>query len=338
MSKILNSTLDQTRICIIGAGPIGIQMAVLLQSVGLKYSIFEKGQIGQTIFNWPENTRFHSSPDHIKLADQPFSNTAFERLTREEYLNHLRNVVSQNHIKINLFEEVIEIEKLNGLFYVESKTETGLYNKNIFTHVIFSFGSYHKQIIPRIPGISRSRIKSANFPLHYVFSRKVIIIGGRHSALEYAIRASRVGASEITIVCRQNPFLVTRLKVDVLDDLRKLMQAGKIILYESARVVKVNCNTCYFEDNEKKSIAKEFDFIISACGFAFDSSLFDKINLVHDKNGKPALNEHFETSLENCYVIGTAVAGAQISNYDLFIENTLYHANIVLKSIQRRHF
>ena len=48
---------------IVGAGPVGIELAILLRSAGLSVIHLEAGQIGQTMFDWPPETRWFSSPE-----------------------------------------------------------------------------------------------------------------------------------------------------------------------------------------------------------------------------------------------------------------------------------
>ncbi|MDQ7861115.1 NAD(P)-binding domain-containing protein [Peribacillus frigoritolerans] len=46
-------------ITIIGGGPAGIGMGVLLKQNGIEdFIILEKDQVGSTFFQWPEETRF----------------------------------------------------------------------------------------------------------------------------------------------------------------------------------------------------------------------------------------------------------------------------------------
>lgn len=53
---------------IIGAGPIGIELAVALRQAGIDYLHLEAGQIGQTIYDFPPQMRFFSSPRRIAIA------------------------------------------------------------------------------------------------------------------------------------------------------------------------------------------------------------------------------------------------------------------------------
>jgi thioredoxin reductase (NADPH) len=75
-------------IALIGAGPLGIEMAVALKRAGLPYMHFERGQIGSTIQWWAPGTRWFSSNDRISIAGVPLVTPAQEKATREEYRHH----------------------------------------------------------------------------------------------------------------------------------------------------------------------------------------------------------------------------------------------------------
>src|SRR5262245_62111638 len=75
-----------TPIAIIGAGPLGIELAVALKNARLAYTHFEAGQIGATMAWWAPNTRWFSSADRISIAGVPLVTPNQEKATREEYL------------------------------------------------------------------------------------------------------------------------------------------------------------------------------------------------------------------------------------------------------------
>ena len=61
--------MEQTQVVIIGAGPIGIEVAALLKRHGVRYYHFERGQIGDTMHRrWPPGARFFSSPERVAIV------------------------------------------------------------------------------------------------------------------------------------------------------------------------------------------------------------------------------------------------------------------------------
>ena len=58
-------------VAVMGAGPVGLELAVALRRQGVHYVQFDAQQIGYTITRWPPRTHFFSSPERIAIAGVP---------------------------------------------------------------------------------------------------------------------------------------------------------------------------------------------------------------------------------------------------------------------------
>src|SRR3954452_18747087 len=85
----------ETEVAIVGAGPLGIELAVALKRAGVDYLHFDARQIGYTISWFPPQTRFFSSTERIAIAGVPLQTPDQSKATREQYLTYLRTVVEQ---------------------------------------------------------------------------------------------------------------------------------------------------------------------------------------------------------------------------------------------------
>src|SRR6478672_5371198 len=94
------------QVAIVGAGPLGIELAVALKRAGVSALQFDARQVGHTISWFPPQTRFFSSNDRIAIAGVPLQTPDQMKATREEYLAYLRAVVQQFDLKINTYEPV----------------------------------------------------------------------------------------------------------------------------------------------------------------------------------------------------------------------------------------
>src|SRR5438128_4183618 len=110
----------QTDVAIIGAGPIGIELAVALKRAGVDYLHFDAKQIGYTIWWFAPQTRFFSSNERIAIAGVPLVTADQSKATREEYLAYLRSVVTQFDLKINTYEPIVVIEREDERFVLTS--------------------------------------------------------------------------------------------------------------------------------------------------------------------------------------------------------------------------
>src|SRR4051812_2268783 len=70
-SITLRSMQESHRVAIIGAGPIGLELAVALKQAGVDYIQFDASQIGSTIAWYPPQMLFHSRADRLAIAGVP---------------------------------------------------------------------------------------------------------------------------------------------------------------------------------------------------------------------------------------------------------------------------
>src|SRR2546425_6606376 len=100
---------DSTDVAVIGAGPIGLELAVALKKNGVDYLHFDAKQIGYTISWFAPQTRFFSSNERIAIAGVPLETPDQSKATREQYLTYLRGIVKQFDLDIRTYEPVIGI-------------------------------------------------------------------------------------------------------------------------------------------------------------------------------------------------------------------------------------
>src|SRR5213596_1841264 len=94
----------QTDVAIIGAGPIGIELAVALKKRGVDYLHFDAKQIGYTISWFAPQTRFFSSNERIAIAGVPLETADQAKASREEYLAYLRTIVREFALEVRTYE------------------------------------------------------------------------------------------------------------------------------------------------------------------------------------------------------------------------------------------
>src|SRR5947207_9645878 len=120
---------ERAEVAIIGAGPIGIELAVALKRAGIDYRHFDAKQIAHTISWFAPQTHFFSSNERIAIAGVPLETPDQAKATREQYLTYLRGVVKQFDLEIRTYEPVIAIERPtypgSGAFVVTTNPRGG---------------------------------------------------------------------------------------------------------------------------------------------------------------------------------------------------------------------
>src|ERR1700748_281786 len=123
-------------ILIIGGGPIGIASGLAAQKAGLSFIIIEKGCLVNSLYNYPTTMTFFSTSELLEIGGIPFV-TISNKPKRAEAVEYYRRVAFSNHLKINLFEEVISVTKAEGNYRIE--TSKGNYKAK---NVIVATGFY----------------------------------------------------------------------------------------------------------------------------------------------------------------------------------------------------
>lgn len=325
--------ITPTNVIIVGAGPIGLELAASLKRARVDYIQFDARQIGYTISWWPRNTFFFSTTERIEIAGIPSQTTTQQRLTGEEYLAYLRSVVEQLDLVVNTYEEIIDIHSLEGGYLVKSQSQTG--ERRYFCRkLVLATGDMHQPNRLDIPGENLPHVSHYFKDPHDYFRKRLLIVGGRNSAVEAALRCWRAG-SQVTISYRRGEFDPSLVKSHLLPDLMAQIEFGNVGFLPCTVPVEIKPEKVSLEHiGTGERIEHPADFVLLNTGFTADMSLFEMAGVrLHGEQQAPEHNpETMETNMPGLYVAGTAAAGSQ-KRYTLFIENCHDHVGKIVESI-----
>jgi thioredoxin reductase (NADPH) len=114
-----------TEVAVVGAGPIGIELAVALKKQGIDYLHFDARQVGYTISWFAPQTRFFSSNERISIAGVPLETPDQNKATREQYLGYLRSVLRQYQLDVRTYEPVVGIDRVENEFVLTTHPRGG---------------------------------------------------------------------------------------------------------------------------------------------------------------------------------------------------------------------
>ncbi|MHC4107115.1 MAG: NAD(P)-binding domain-containing protein, partial [Planctomycetota bacterium] len=181
-------------VIVVGGGPIGIELGVALQRAGVETLHLEAGQIGWTMFRWPPMTRWFSSPERITIAGCPIQTLDQSKCTREEYLAYLRSVVMQFGLEIHTYEPVVELARRSDGFVVTTRLHDGRSRTHRGRRLVLATGGMARPNLLGIPGEDQTHASHYMGDPHEYFGKRVLIVGGRNSAVEAALRLYHAGA------------------------------------------------------------------------------------------------------------------------------------------------
>lgn len=330
---------SRARVSIVGAGPIGLELAVALKLAGLDYTHFDAQQIGYTISWWPRNTFFFSTTERIEIAGVPAPTNTQQRLTGEEYLAYLRSIVEQFDLQVNTYEPVTQIQKVPGGFELLTEPLTGP-RRHFCEKLVLAIGDMHRPNRLDVPGEDLPHVDHYFRDPHRYFRRRLLIVGGRNSAAEAALRCWRAGV-QVSLSYRRAEFDSKSVKHWILPDLLAQIEAGTIQFYPGTLVQQIHpgsvdlvpCQPVTFTPSGE-SRAVPADFVLLLTGFRADQTLFEQAGVALE--GPSRVPRHdpqtMETNVPGLYVAGTAAAGSQ-SRYVLFIENSHVHVGRITRAL-----
>src|SRR5947209_11200352 len=104
-TSLLPRPETQSDVLVIGAGPTGLACAIEAQKIGLKVVVLDKGCLVNSLFHYPANMVFFTTPELLEIGDIPFT-TSLQKPTREEALEYYRKVSEHYHLDVRQYEWV----------------------------------------------------------------------------------------------------------------------------------------------------------------------------------------------------------------------------------------
>lgn len=327
-----------TDIVIIGAGPIGIELAIAFERLGASYLLIEAKQIGHAFSLWPPHTHFYSTPEHVALAGIPVHNLDQQPISGDQYLAYLRTLVEMFNLNLKNYEPVTTVKRNGNTFEVHTKPARGaqIYRAK---YVIFASGGMAGPRLLNIPGENLPNV-SHYFPgPHRYFRTDIMVVGGRNSAVESALRCWRAGAC-VTISYRRPDFDFERIKPHLAMDLQDRLRKNEIAFLPSTIPVAVSPTHISLADIKNngtvngQTMDHQIDFVLLCTGFVADMTLLDEagVKLLGETQAPEFNNRTMETNIPNLFVAGTAVGGTQ-SRFQHFISTSHDHVAKIVKAI-----
>ena len=331
----LNYTEMQVRdITIVGAGPAGLAAGIAAKRVGLNYSIIEKGVLVNSIYKFPVNMVFFTTPELLEIGGLPLV-SPFEKPTRIEALRYYRRVVDTYELPIDFAEQVVDVKR-NGsgdVFDVETRSEKGVRRIRHSRNVIFAIGYFDHPNVIGVPGENLPHVSHYYNESHGFYRKHVVIVGGGNSAAETALELFRSGAN-VTLVHR-HPQLKPSIKYWVRPDIENRIKEGSVRGLFNTSVVEIQPTQVMVErDGSREEIPADAVFLLT--GYHPDCDLYRRAGIrLHRETMSPEFNpETFETNVPGIFLAGGAICGRDTSN--IFIENGRFHGEKIVSVIAER--
>jgi len=339
-------------VVIVGAGPIGIELAAELKRAEIEAMQFDAGSIGATMRWWSPGTQFFSSPERIGIAGVPLVTRDQQKATREEYLDYLRLVVGTHGLTVHTFERVEDVRRLGaeengdaGLprFELTTRRRGGLSRAVRCRRLVLAIGDMHRPKRIDVAGEDLPHVSHYLGDVHEYYGRDVLIVGGRNSAVEAAIRLYRAGA-RVTISYRRATFS-KKVKYWLRPELLWLIETGRIGFAADSAVDRIEAGSVRLRRSHEPEAAEAddgwmadmaADDVLLLTGYEQDATLFERLGVELERDARSPRHDPdtMETNAAGVYVAGTAVAGTQASGVTHFIETSHVHVERIAAALR----
>jgi thioredoxin reductase len=314
---MINKIDERHDVIIVGAGPAGLGIAIVLEQLGLNYLILEKNKIGSSFRKWPKETRFISpsfTGNFFMMPDlnaiSPETSPAFELLTEHptgnEYADHLENVASFYELAIETNITVENIEKKDNSFLVQTNTKSF---KSKF--VIWAAGEYQFPKTNAFEGEYLCNHYSDVKSFSDIKGKDTVVIGAYESGFDAAINLVKSGKSvhliddfkyldwvESDSSYSLAPFTRDRIQEVIEKDFFYVKETTveKVTFHEGVYTITTNTGRTFTTENRPLNCT------------GFDTSLKLVKNLFDFEDNYPLLTEFDESrKTENLFLVGPQV-------------------------------
>lgn len=326
--------MEQFDLAIIGAGPIGIELAIALQREGFRYVHFEAGQVGNTMMWWAPQTRWFSSNDRIAIAGVPLMTPDQGKATREVYLAYLRAVVTQFDLDIRTYQPVRDVKRQGDDFLITTHAH-GQPVQTRARRIVLATGGTDRPRQLHIPGEDLPHVSAYFQEPHTYFRKRLIVIGGRNSAVEAALRCHHAGA-RVSLSYRRSELPEKSIKYWLMPEISGLIKAGQIQAHFDTVPVRITPGAITLRRGGDV-FDVEADFVLKLIGYEQDNALLKMcdIELVGEDQIPRFDPQTMQSNIPGIYLAGTAVGGTQ-TRYKIFLENCHAHVAAILAHLAGR--
>jgi thioredoxin reductase (NADPH) len=316
-------------ICI-GAGPTGLACAIEAKRAGMKPLVIDKGCLCNSIYHYPVNMVFFTTPELLEIGDLPLVSAA-EKPVRVEALKYYRKAAEHYQLELRLFERVLRVDGHDKNFTVVTQTERGIEARYTSKKISVATGYYDLPNVIGIPGEELPHVSHYYSEPFEFWNQDVVVIGGKNSAAEAALDLYRNGA-RVTLVHR-NAELGSSIKYWVKPDIENRIKAGEVKALFQTHVKQITRDEVVVQNGggEKRLPAKQ---VFALTGYHPDYAFIESLGVKLDfDTRKPALDPNtLESNVPGIHLAGVVIGGRHTG--DIFIENGRFHGKQIIDALK----
>jgi thioredoxin reductase (NADPH) len=325
----INESFD---VLVVGAGPTGLACAIEAQRAGLRTVLVDKGCLCNSLFHYPSNMTFFTTPELLEIGDMPFSSPN-QKPSRNEALEYYRKVAEHYQLEMRLYQTVSSLTGEDGDFVITTVDRFAKQRVYAARKVILATGYYDLPNYLEVPGEELPKVLHYYHDPHPYYDQHVVVIGGKNSAAIAALDLWRHGA-HVTLVHR-GAAMHHHVKYWILPDINNRIKNGEVTAYFSSSVTSIAKDSVELL-TPKGLVTLDNDFVFALTGYHPDFDFLSAVGVqIEGKDRCPACDpQSLESNIPGLYLAGVIVAGMRTN--EIFIENGRFHGRQIAQDIEAK--
>ncbi len=314
---------------VIGAGPTGLACAIELRQRGVETIIIEKGCVVNSIYHYPTNMSFFTTPELLEIGDIPMTSLN-EKPNRTEALKYYRRVADHFNLDIHQYERVDCIDGEDGAFHIATTDRHGCHRTYSAGKVVIATGYYDVPNLLNIPGENLPKVLHYYKEPHPYYNHDVAVIGAKNSAAIAALELFWTGA-RVTLIHRGGE-IQRAVKYWIKPNIENRIKSGEIKAYFHSTVREIRPDSILVSTPDG-DVSLRNDFVFALIGYSPDLTFLNAsgITLEPHKLRPKTDPKTLESERAGVYLAGVIVAGMHTN--EIFIENGRFHGKLIAESI-----
>ncbi len=316
-------------VIIVGAGPTGLACGIELQQRGLKTMLIEKGCVVNSLYHYPTNMVFFTTPELLEIGNIPMTSLN-DKPNRTEALKYYRRVADYFGLNVHQYECVDRISGSDGEFSVAATDRHGCPRTYTARKIVLATGYYDVPNLLNVPGEYLPKVLHYYREAHPYFDNDVIVVGAKNSAAIAALELFWTGA-RVTLVHRGSE-ISDKVKYWIKPNIENRLKSGEIKAYfnSTIREIRQDSVTLITLDGE---VSLRNDFVFALVGYSPDWKFLNATGITLDPHTqRPRTDpQTLESERQGVYLAGVIVAGMHTN--EIFIENGRFHGKLIAESI-----
>jgi thioredoxin reductase (NADPH) len=324
---------EQFDVLVVGAGPTGLACAIDAQRVGFRAVNVDKGCLVNSLFHYPANMTFFTTPELLEIGDIPFPTENHRKPSRAEALEYYRRVTEHYRLDVRQYENVDSVSGRDGEFAVLTTDRVGKPHEYGARKLVIATGFYDLPNLMQVPGEDLPKVKHYYDEPHPYFGCDVVVVGAKNSAAIASLELWRHGA-RVTLVHR-GPGMHQNVKYWIKPDIENRIKAGEIKAYFDTTVREIKPDAVVLNTPEGELTLKN-DFVFALTGYHPDFSFLRSVGVeLTTPDCRPVCDPAtLETNVPGVYLAGVIVAGMKTG--EIFIENGRFHGKQIADDLKRK--